>query len=102
VNKSVEMGEPMIGVSINYRMMGWGFLSGGDVQDSDSNAGLKDQRVALQWVHDNIAAFGGDPAQVTVVGESAGGWSVGYQLVAHGGDNKGLFQRAILQVCCSP
>ncbi|KAF2493637.1 alpha/beta-hydrolase [Lophium mytilinum] len=99
VGQSVEMGKPMIGISLNYRMLGFGFLSGGDMEPTDFNAALKDQRLALQWIHDNIAAFGGDPGQVTLAGESAGAWSTGFQLVGHGGDaaKKGLFQRAILQ-----
>ncbi|KAF2808128.1 alpha/beta-hydrolase [Mytilinidion resinicola] len=99
VSQSVEMGKPMIGISLNYRMLGFGFLSGGDMESTDFNAALKDQRLALQWIHDNIAAFGGDPGQVTLAGESAGAWSTGFQLVGHGGDaaEKGLFQRAILQ-----
>lgn len=79
-------------------MPGFGFLSGGDLPHEDWNAAFLDQRTAFRWVRDNIAAFGGDPDKVTIAGESAGGWSVGYQLVANGGDNEGLFRGAILQV----
>jgi carboxylesterase type B len=55
------------------------------VAEVSTNAGLHDQRLALHWVQENIAAFGGDPAQVHIWGESAGAYSVGYQLVAYDG-----------------
>lgn len=62
VQNSVEIGKPIIGVSINYRLSVWGFLSGSEeIRDSGGlNNGLKDQRLALQWVQKNIAAFGGE------------------------------------------
>jgi carboxylesterase type B len=61
VENSVALGKPIIGVSINYRLSAWGFLSGSEeIRDSgDLNLGLKDQRLALQWVQENIEAFGG-------------------------------------------
>jgi len=59
------------------------------------NNGLKDQVMALRWVQENIANFGGDPGQVTLFGESAGGASVGYHLLSP--LSKGLFHKAILQ-----
>jgi len=52
--------------------------------DGSANAGLRDQRLALEWVKDNIAAFGGDPSQVTIHGQSSGGLAVGMQILAHG------------------
>ena len=79
-------------VSFNYRlgMEGWAQLTG-----APANRGLLDQVAALRWVQDNIAAFGGDPGQVTVFGESAGGGSVASLLAMD--TAAGLFQRAILQ-----
>ncbi|KAK3923637.1 Venom carboxylesterase-6, partial [Frankliniella fusca] len=62
-------------VSFNYRLGALGFLSTGD-DVIPGNFGMKDQVQLLRWVRDNIAAFGGDPDQVTIFGESAGGASV--------------------------
>lgn len=83
-------------VTINYRLGVFGFshlsFLGGDFS---SNVGLLDQVEALRWVHDNIEAFGGDPRQVTVAGESAGGMTIGELLAMPAA--KGLFQRAIME-----
>jgi para-nitrobenzyl esterase len=86
-------------VTLNYRLGILGFVSLNDLAGEDAaytgNCGLLDQIAALEWVRENIAAFGGDPDQVTVMGESAGAISIGTLLgmpAAHG-----LFQRAILQ-----
>ncbi|TCO62677.1 carboxylesterase/lipase family protein [Actinocrispum wychmicini] len=80
-------------VSVNYRLGTDGFLYLGD--GDHANLGLQDQVAALRWVQDNIAAFGGDPAQVTVFGESAGAMSIGMLLAMPSA--RGLFHRAILQ-----
>jgi carboxylesterase type B len=81
-------------VTFNYRMSVWGFLSTGD-ENAPGNYGLWDQHMAIKWVHDNIAKFGGDTNRVTVFGESAGSTSVIFQSLYPG--NKALFQRAIAQ-----
>ena len=75
-------------VTLNYRLGALGWLSLGDVAPGTgfaANLGLRDQIAALEWVQANIAAFGGDPANVTVFGESAGAMSVGALLGAPGG-----------------
>ncbi|BCS22538.1 uncharacterized protein APUU_30763A [Aspergillus puulaauensis] len=98
VEQSVKIGKPIIGVSINYRLSAWGFLHSNEVVgEGITNLGLRDQRIALHWVQENIAAFGGDPRKVTIFGESAGAASVGFQLTAYGGRDDKLFRAAILQ-----
>ncbi|TDD62911.1 carboxylesterase/lipase family protein [Kribbella antibiotica] len=79
-------------VGVNYRLGIQGF---GVVPGAPSNRGLLDQVAALQWVQENIAAFGGDPDRVTIAGESAGGMSVATLLSIPAA--KGLFRRAIVQ-----
>lgn len=60
VDRSVKIGKPILAVSINYRMGIWGFISGKEAQKTlNTNLGLRDQRLALHWVQENIAAFGG-------------------------------------------
>jgi para-nitrobenzyl esterase len=81
-------------VTINYRLGPLGFLNLPGVPGS-ANAGILDQIAALRWVRENIANFGGDPDNVTIFGESAGGMSVGTLLGAS--DAAGLFQKAIPQ-----
>ncbi|KAL3848151.1 hypothetical protein ACJMK2_019028 [Sinanodonta woodiana] len=84
----------VIVVTLNYRLTVFGFLSTGD-NELSGNYGLWDQHTAFRWVHENIAAFGGDPKRVTMFGESAGGFSVSYQALYPG--NSGLVKRGIAQ-----
>ncbi|ONI81363.1 carboxylesterase [Actinosynnema sp. ALI-1.44] len=83
--------DGVVCVTLNYRLGADGFL----YFPGNANRGLLDQVAALEWVRDNIAAFGGDPGRVTVFGESAGAMSVGMLLGMPRA--AGLFQRAILQ-----
>jgi para-nitrobenzyl esterase len=81
-------------VSIAYRLGAFGYLAP-DAPGATANAGLLDQIAALEWVRDNIAAFGGDPGRVTIFGESAGAAAVGALITAP--PARGLFHRAISQ-----
>ncbi|KAE9022077.1 hypothetical protein PF011_g4635 [Phytophthora fragariae] len=91
-------GKPFIGVSFNYRLQAFGFLWGTAVKEAGvTNLGFRDQRLALHWVQENIAAFGGDATKVTIWGESAGARGVSYQLIAYGGRDDGLFRGAVMQ-----
>jgi para-nitrobenzyl esterase len=100
-------GEPfaergIVVVTLNYRLGLPGFLYLGDLAPGhdEGNIGLLDQIAALRWVRDNIAAFGGDPAMITVMGESAGAISIATLLAMPAA--RGLFHRAILQSGASP
>ena len=86
--------QGVILVTINYRLEALGFLCL-DTPDIPGNAGMKDQVQALRWIQKNIANFGGDPKNITIFGESAGGASISYQLISP--MSKGLFKRAIAQ-----
>ncbi|KAL4217423.1 Cocaine esterase [Mactra antiquata] len=84
----------VIYVTINYRVSIFGFLAH-DKLGLKGNYGLWDQQMGIQWVHDNIASFGGSPDHVTIFGESAGGASVIYQALYEG--NIGLFRSVIAE-----
>ncbi|HEX6393589.1 MAG TPA: carboxylesterase family protein [Acidimicrobiales bacterium] len=86
--------QQVVAVSANYRLGALGFLSAGP-ELTDSNCGLLDQLLALRWVQDHVAAFGGDPDRVTVFGESAGAGAALHLLASP--LSKGLFSGAILQ-----
>ncbi|KAL4905815.1 Alpha/Beta hydrolase protein [Aspergillus multicolor] len=99
VSQGTTSHNPFIAVSINYRLSAFGFLWGsGEVATHGSaNNGLRDQRLALSWIQENIGFFGGDASKVTIFGQSSGGLSVGKQLIAYGGRDEGLFRAAIMQ-----
>jgi para-nitrobenzyl esterase len=84
--------DGVVAVTFNYRLGAEGF---GHFAGAPANRGLLDQLAALRWVQDNIAALGGDPARVTVFGESAGAGCIAALMVAPSAD--GLFRRAIAQ-----
>ncbi|KAL5503964.1 hypothetical protein ACEPAH_8036 [Sanghuangporus vaninii] len=76
INRSIEIGKPFIYVNFNYRINTFGFLASSHVAPEDLNNGLHDQRLALEFIQDNIASFGGDPDKVTIWGQSAGAGGV--------------------------
>ena len=86
-------------VSVQYRLGALGFLShpalSREQGGRSGNYGLMDQQAALRWVHRNIARFGGDPARVTIAGESAGAMDVGLHMLMPG--SRGLFRQAIAE-----
>lgn len=93
--------QGVVVVTVNYRLGALGFLLGGD-DPTAGDFGIADQQAALRWVRDNIAAFGGDPHNVTLFGQSAGAFSVCAQLASP--QSQGLFQKAIIQSgpCADP
>ncbi|WYZ44586.1 hypothetical protein EsH8_VII_001022 [Colletotrichum jinshuiense] len=92
-------GQELVAVSFNYRIGALGFLpSTMSFEEGAVNLGLKDQLILLEWVRDNITAFGGDPNNVTLFGISAGAHSIGHILMNDEGQyNPPLFHKAILE-----
>lgn len=85
--------QHVVVVNVTYRLGLFGYL--GDGERSPANLGLLDQIEALRWVQRNISAFGGDAANVTLFGQSAGGDAAAHLMIAQG--TRGLFRRAIVQ-----
>ncbi|EMD37097.1 hypothetical protein CERSUDRAFT_155581 [Gelatoporia subvermispora B] len=84
--------EPMVFVTLSYRLGQFGFLAGPEVAaDGDMNTGLLDQRAGLRWVQRYIHAFGGDSSRVSIWGQSAGAGSTMFHLIANNGNDEGLF-----------
>jgi para-nitrobenzyl esterase len=103
INQPAYQGEKfardgVICVSVNYRLGVWGFLELGGVTGSadvgSGNNALRDQLLALQWVQNNIAAFGGDPRRVSIGGQSAGAWNCSALMAVPAA--RGLFHQAII------
>ncbi len=93
-----DVGKQVVIVGVRYRLGIFGFLSHRKLtaeQGASGNYGLMDQLAALRWVHRNIAKFGGDPANVTIAGESAGSQDVSLLLLEPAA--RPLFQRAIME-----
>jgi len=85
-------------VSIQYRLGAYGFLYSDEIAaDGGTNAGLLDQRLALDWVQRHAPSFGGDPAAITIYGGSAGGGSVTSQMIMYGGVENPPFRAAIIE-----
>ena len=72
--QSIKNGDPIMAVAINYRLASFGFAQSETLQaEGSTNAGLRDQRLGIEWVRDHIGAFGGDGGRITVSGQSSGG-----------------------------
>ncbi|KJZ75168.1 hypothetical protein HIM_05362 [Hirsutella minnesotensis 3608] len=96
--ESIENGKPAIHVAMNYRLGLFGFAQSDALRaEVSENAGLRDQRLAIEWVRDNIKHFGGDPRRITIFGQSSGGLSVGLQIMAYGAKKPVPFQQGICQ-----
>ncbi len=89
--------QDVIVVTLNYRLGNLGFMAHPSLESDGGNFGLMDQQQALRWVKQNIQAFGGDPDNVTIFGESAGGHSVMSHVVSPRAQSEELFHKAIVQ-----
>ncbi|KAI0265661.1 Alpha/Beta hydrolase protein [Gloeopeniophorella convolvens] len=97
VKRSIALKEPILYVSMNYRLSALGFSASKETQKAGvTNLGLHDQRVGLQWIQKYIHAFGGDLAKVTIWGESAGATAVSLHMLINNGNTEGLFRAAIM------
>ncbi|KAF2105943.1 putative carboxylesterase [Lophiotrema nucula] len=97
VAQSVAIGKPIIGVTLNFRSSVFGFMSSRQIlEEGNTNIGLRDQRLAFQWIQENVESFGGDRTRVTIWGASSGAGNVGIHLTAYGGRDDHLFRAAIM------
>lgn len=95
ITLSASIGKPVIYVALNFRLTIFGYARLPILKDKKSlNVGMRDQRAGLQWVKDNIAAFGGDPERITAFGLSAGGTMTSLHLMAYGGEHGVPFTQA--------
>lgn len=103
LQSSVKRRAPYIVVNLNYRVGFLGFPGGSEAWSQGiTNLGLKDQRMALRWVHENIAGFGGDPNKVTLWGQSAGSISIAHQILAYDGQGADELFRGGIMVSGGP
>ncbi|KAJ7185568.1 alpha/beta-hydrolase [Mycena filopes] len=102
IARSVAINKPIIYVSTNYRLNTFGFLASADVAPEDLNAGLLDQRMALEFVQTHIGAFGGDPSKVTIWGQSAGAGSVESHFLYPPNHGRPLFRAGIADSSTGP
>lgn len=94
VQRSIDMGQPVVFVSANYRVNLFGGLASQEITDAGvANLHLKDQDVAFAWVQKYISSFGGSPDKVTAFGESAGGMSISTHMVMNNGSVAGKFNQ---------
>ncbi|KAI1126212.1 putative lipase [Nemania abortiva] len=98
VRESIANGLPVIVVAVNYRLGLFGFAQSAALETERSeNAGLRDQRLAIEWVHDHIDQFGGDPDKITIFGQSSGGLAIGMQIMAYGASKPVPFHQGICE-----
>ncbi|KAJ3460135.1 hypothetical protein MRS44_011002 [Fusarium solani] len=98
VLESVYNGMPIIHVAMNYRLGVFGFAQSEVLMaEGSTNAGLRDQRLAIEWVRNKIIYFGGNPNNITIFGQSSGGLAVGMQTLAYGGTKPAPFNQGICQ-----
>ena len=94
INLSVAHKKPVIYAALNYRLNIFGFARSQSLRDAKSmNVGLRDQRLGLQWIKDNIEAWGGDPDRITAYGISAGGTGISLHSMLYGGEYGVPFQQ---------
>ncbi|KAI0096209.1 putative lipase [Nemania sp. FL0031] len=98
VVQSMKNNLPVIVVSVNYRLGLFGFAQSAALEaEGSENAGLRDQRLAIEWVHDHIDQFGGNPDKITIFGQSSGGLAVGMQIMAYGASKPVPFHQGICE-----